>query len=155
MTALTGTSIEPTSGVFGQDRVHRLPVRVYYEDTDFTGIVYHARYLHFFERGRTDSLRSLGVRHADLAAQDDPSAFAVRHMEIDFIQAARVDDSLVVETRYRPQRGPRLMMEQTILRGEEKIAWAMVTAVCISMQGKVRRPPKWMVAAWDPMVIAD
>ena len=55
------TDLMPASGSFGPDRIHRLPVRVYYEDTDFSGIVYHARYLHFFERGRTESLRAIGL----------------------------------------------------------------------------------------------
>lgn len=148
-------SLQPTAGAFADDDVHRLPVRVYYEDTDFTGIVYHARYLHFFERGRTDSLRCLGVHHSEIAEHDDPLAFAVRHMDIDFIKPARVDDALVVETRFRPQRGPRLMMEQHILREGEALARAMVTAVCISMEGQVRRPPKWMVQAWTPRVIPE
>ena len=150
---MTEHDLKPTAGAFHDDKIHRLPVRVYYEDTDFTGIVYHARYLHFFERGRTDSLRCLGIHHSELADGDDKAAFAVRHMDIDFLIPAKVDDCLVVETIYRPQRGPRLMMEQHIKRDGEILARAMVTAVCISLDGRAKRPPKWMMEAWTPLVI--
>lgn len=139
----------PTSGVFGTDGVHRLPVRIYYEDTDFSGVVYHARYLHFFERGRTDSLRCLGIHHSELAAQEDPIAFAVRRMNIEFVLAARVDDALVVETQYRPQKGARLMLDQYLYRGETLIASAEVQAVCIDGRGRAKRPPAWMREAWS------
>ena len=76
------TDLMPASGSFGPDRIHRLPVRVYYEDTDFSGIVYHARYLHFFERGRTESLRAIGIHHSELAAADEPLEFreALAHL---------------------------------------------------------------------------
>lgn len=145
--------LEPTAGLFGADRIHRLPVRVYYEDTDFTGVVYHARYLHFFERGRTDSLRCLGIHHSDLAESDAGLAFAVRRMNIEYVRAARVDDALVVETLYRPQKGARLMMEQRLLRGSELIASADVQAVCITTGGRAVRPPKSMVEAWSGFVL--
>lgn len=147
-------TLEPTAGAFGDDHIHRLPVRVYYEDTDFSGVVYHARYLHFFERGRTDSLRSLGIHHSELAAAEDALAFAVRRMNVEFIVAARVDDALVVETLYRPQKGARLMIEQRLRRGDELIASADVEAVCIRLDGSVRRPPKEMAARWQKVVIS-
>ena len=75
---------------------HRFPVRVYYEDTDFSGNVYHAAYLHFFERGRTEFLRAEGIHHSELIGEG--IAFAVRSMEIDFPRAAHIDDELVVDT---------------------------------------------------------
>ncbi|HEX2560896.1 hotdog domain-containing protein, partial [Phenylobacterium sp.] len=87
----------PTAGWF-VDREHVLPVRVYYEDTDFTGIVYHGAYVRFFERGRSDCLRAIGVRHAELAAADEPAGFAVVRMEVEFRRAARIDDALHVRT---------------------------------------------------------
>lgn len=146
-------NLQPTAGEFGEDRVHRLPVRVYYEDTDFSGVVYHARYLHFFERGRTDSLRCLGVHHSELAQADDPLAFAVRRMSIEFALAARVDDALIVETLFRPQKGARLMIEQRLVRGETLIASADVQAVCISLDGAVKRPPRAMAGKWENFVI--
>ena len=102
------------------EKVHHLPIRIYYQDTDVSGIVYHARYLHFFERGRTESLRALGIHHSELAAQEDALAFAVRRMNVEFVRAAKVDDILVVETLYKPQKGARLMIGQRILRGDEQ-----------------------------------
>jgi acyl-CoA thioester hydrolase len=76
---------------------HRFTVRVYYEDTDFSGNVYHSAYLHFFERARTEFLRSIGVHHSELIGQG--IAFAVRSMQIEFEEAAHIDDVLEVETR--------------------------------------------------------
>ncbi|WP_417496466.1 YbgC/FadM family acyl-CoA thioesterase [Maricaulis sp.] len=145
----------PTSGAFGADRIHRLPVRVYYEDTDFSGVVYHARYLHFFERGRTDSLRCLGVSHTELATQADPLALAVRRMNVEFVRAAKVDDALVVETIYRPQQGARLMLDQVLRRDGEIVATAAVQAVCMDPSGRAKRPPKSMAQAWLPYVLAE
>src|SRR5215470_16995647 len=85
---------------------HRLPVRVYYEDTDFTGVVYHANYLRYFERGRSDFLRLRGVSHTSLRERAEPIAFVVRRMEIEFISPARVDDALLVRTAYAALKGP-------------------------------------------------
>jgi len=146
-------ALMPATGSFGADHVHRLPVRVYYEDTDFSGVVYHARYLHFFERGRTESLRACGIQHFELAEMAPPLAFAVRRMGIEFIRAARVDDVLVVETRFRPQQGARLMMEQQLLRSGQLVASASVQAVCIDGAGRAKRPPEWMRLKWADQVI--
>jgi acyl-CoA thioester hydrolase len=143
----------PATGAFGADKVHRLPVRVYYEDTDFSGIVYHARYLHFFERGRTESLRALGIHHSELATADMPLAFAVRRMNIGFERAARIDDILTVETLYRPQKGARLMIAQRIVRNGELVATADVEAVCIDAGGRARRPPREMAARWADYLV--
>lgn len=148
------SKLDPSCGAWGDDLIHRLPVRVYYEDTDFSQIVYHARYLHFFERGRTESLRALGVHHSELINSDDPVAFAVRSMDIQWIKPARVDEALVVETVYRPNKGPRLRMDQTILRGEDTLCTAKVEAVIIDPAGRPRRPPKWMIEVWTPVVTA-
>lgn len=146
------SKLDPSCGAWGDDLIHRLPVRVYYEDTDFSQIVYHARYLHFFERGRTESLRALGVHHSELINSDDPVAFAVRSMDIQWIKPARVDEALVVETVYRPNKGPRLRMDQTIRRGEDMLCTAKVEAVIIDPAGRPRRPPKWMIKVWTPVV---
>ncbi|MBI1234144.1 MAG: tol-pal system-associated acyl-CoA thioesterase [Alphaproteobacteria bacterium] len=146
------SQIDPSCGQWDADKVHRLPVRVYYEDTDFSGIVYHARYLHFFERGRTESLRALGIHHSELIASDDPIAFAVRSMQIDWIAPAKVDDALIVETLYRPNRGPRLIMGQAIRRGEQTLCKAELEAVIIDPDGRPKRPPKFMIEAWTPVL---
>ena len=98
---------------------HRFSVRVYYEDTDFSGAVYHAAYLHFFERARTEFLRAEGIHHTELAR--DGIAFAVRSMEIQFIRAANIDDLLVVDTAVLEVTGARLTLDQSIERGDELI----------------------------------
>lgn len=131
---------EPTAGAF-QGREHQLPVRVYYEDTDFTGVVYHANYVRYFERGRSDFLRMAGVSHSDLLERSDPAAFVVTRLEIDFKRAARIDDALLVRTTYDTVKGPRLFVTQRITRGDELIATADVHAACIDLRGRPRKPP--------------
>ncbi|SEP60165.1 (3S)-malyl-CoA thioesterase [Faunimonas pinastri] len=118
---------------------HRLLQRVYFEDTDFSGLVYHARYLHFAERARSDYLRLLGVHHAELAGEG--LAFAVRHMELDFLKPARIDDILRVETRPAEVSGARLRLGQKVFRGEDLLFEAAVTVVLIGPGGRPQRMP--------------
>jgi acyl-CoA thioester hydrolase len=125
-----------------------LPVRVYYEDTDFTGVVYHASYLRFFERGRTEFLRAMGVGHRALLEMPDPGAFAVTKLSIAFRKAARVDDALEIRTRFGHGAGVRIKAAQRALRGEELIAEAEVEVVCIDLAGRPRRPPPLV---WDAL----
>jgi acyl-CoA thioester hydrolase len=128
-------------------RAHELTVRVYYEDTDFSGVVYHARYLHFFERGRTEALRAAGVSHSDLLARAEPLAFVVRRMTIDWLAPARIDDLLAVETRFEEVRGARMMMTQAIRRDGALIATAAVEAASMTLAGAPRRLPADIAAA--------
>jgi len=144
---------QPTAGWI-EGRGHRLPVRVYYEDTDFTGVVYHGAYVRFLERGRSDFLRLCGVNHAELAAGPDPFAFAVTRLEVAFRRAARVDDALVVHTGYTAVKGARLLLEQSIFRAAELIVTAKVEAVCLDLAGKARRPPQALLAAVAPLLAA-
>lgn len=116
-------------------------VRVYFEDTDFSGVVYHANFLRFFERGRTEALRAAGFSHTDLAAGPVPLAFAVRSLQIEFERPARMDDLLVVTTRLSEVHGARLIFEQTIHRDGTSIASATVTVACMDHQGRPRRIP--------------
>ena len=115
---------------------HRFPVRVYYEDTDFSGVVYHASYLRFMERGRTEMLRALGIEQAGL-----DFGFAVRAMQIDYLKPARMDDELTIETTTRSIGGATLDLEQRVLRGEEVLVTASVRIACIA-QGRPARLPK-------------
>jgi acyl-CoA thioester hydrolase len=141
----------PTAGVF-HGREHRLPVRVYYEDTDFTGLVYHANFARYFERGRSDFLRLAGVSHSALLDRPDPCAFVVTRLAIDFRRAARIDDALLVRTNYDTVRGPRLSITQSITRGEDTIAIAVVEAACITLHGRPRRAPADLVALLTPLL---
>ncbi|WP_108459562.1 tol-pal system-associated acyl-CoA thioesterase [Devosia naphthalenivorans] len=122
---------------------HSFPVRVYYEDTDFSGNVYHAAYLKFFERGRTEWLREAGIHHSELAQQG--IAFAVRAMDIQFDAAAHIDDLLVVKTAVASVKGARLMLTQHILRRETVLTRANVTVVAIKTSGGPARMPKGIV----------
>jgi acyl-CoA thioester hydrolase len=118
----------------------RFTVRVYYEDTDFSGNVYHAAYLKFLERGRTEFLRAHGVHHSGLAATG--LAFAVRSMAIEFEAAAHIDDLLTVTTEVVSATGARLTLEQRVLRGEAVLVAAQLVVVAINREGRAVRLPK-------------
>jgi acyl-CoA thioester hydrolase len=123
-----------------------ISVRIYYEDTDFSGVVYHARHLQFFERGRTEALRSCGISHSDLLARAEPLAFAVRRMTIDWRAPARIDDLLTVTTAFIEVKGARMSLRQAIARGETPIASAEVEAACMNLDGRPRRLPPEVAA---------
>jgi len=131
---------------------HRLLARVYFADTDFTGVVYHARYLEFFERGRSDFLRLAGVHHTELQAgkHGEALAWVVRRMEIDFRQPARIDDVLTIDTRTQSVSGARIFMAQKIRRGADVLVEAKVEAAIIGEGGRPRRFPKEWIAAFMP-----
>jgi acyl-CoA thioester hydrolase len=139
--------MDPTAGAF-EGREHQLPVRIYYEDTDFSGIVYHANYLRYLERGRSDFFRLAGISHTELAQQD--TAFAIIRMELDFKRSARIDDALLVRTTYDRVEGARLFVTQRITRGEDVVLEAKGIAVCISLSGRPRRPTAEMLAKLAP-----
>jgi len=120
--------------------IHRFPIRIYYEDTDFSGNVYHAAYLKFFERGRTEFLREEGIHHSELAGQG--LAFAVRSMEIAFEGAARIDDLLTVTTEVAAISGARLTLNQAIYRDERVLTRAIVVVVAIKTSGGAARMPR-------------
>jgi len=126
------------------DGRHRLPVRIYYEDTDFSGVVYHASYLRFLERGRTELLRALGVGHTALAAGGfgEALAFVVRHMAIDFLRPARIDDVVTVETVATEAKGARIVLEQRILGTAGVLLEARVVVAVIAPDGRPRRLPE-------------
>ncbi|MGI6244163.1 MAG: tol-pal system-associated acyl-CoA thioesterase [Pseudochelatococcus sp.] len=119
---------------------HILPVRVYYEDTDFSGIVYHAGYLRFLERGRTDSLRLAGVGQGALHAGGEGLVFAVRRMTIDYHRPALMDDVIEVRTRTQEVRGASIVIAQRIVRGEELIVSADVRVAAIAGGRPARIP---------------
>ena len=138
------STLSPASGAF-EGPWHVLPVRVYYEDTDFTGVVYHAGYLRFFERGRTEFLRAIGIEHAALLQAPEPCAFALTRIAVEFRKAARVDDALEVRTKYHSVRGVRIGAAQRIVRDGGLIAEADVEVVCIRPDGRPRRPPPELI----------
>jgi acyl-CoA thioester hydrolase len=117
---------------------HSLPIRIYYEDTDFSGVVYHASYLRFLERGRTELLRDYGVHQAALHGDDQALAFAVRRMVIDWLKPAKMDDLVSVETRVAELRGASLVLHQSIVMGDRLLLTAEVL-VALVQGGKPAR----------------
>ncbi len=125
------------------DNGHQLTQRVYYEDTDFSGLVYHARYLHFLERGRTDYLRCLGVEQSALIGVDEEGlVFVVHRMEIDFKAPARMDDVLTVVTSTIKAGGAKMILEQEIRRDEQLLIAAKVVIAVVNRNGRPRRMPE-------------
>lgn len=120
-----------------QGGVHVLPVRVYFEDTDAGGVVYHARYLAFCERARSDMLRLLGIHQSRMGEL----GFVVRRMACEFLKPARLDDLLEVETRFRDWSGARLEMDQLARRGADVIFEAEVMVAVVDRHGRPRRLP--------------
>lgn len=119
--------------------IHSFPVRVYYEDTDMAGIVYHANYLRYIERARSAWVRDLGIDQN--AMRDSGVVFVVRRIEADYLATARFEDDLVVETTARSVTPARLVMAQEVKRGDQLIFSALVTAVCMGRNGQPVRLP--------------
>jgi acyl-CoA thioester hydrolase len=127
------------------DGAHVMRLRVYYEDTDFSGVVYHANYLRFMERGRSNFLRLLGADQRALfaaAGEEAPGfAFVVRSMQLEFFKPALMDDVLVIETRAGEVKGASITLMQRVLRGDDTLVEAQVRVAFVS-QGRARPIPK-------------
>ncbi len=119
---------------------HLTSVRVYYEDTDFSGYVYHAGHLRFFERGRTEFLRSLGAEQSALRRDEDGLVFVVARITVDYLKPAGMDDLLTVETAVIEARGPIVRFRQGLKRGAEALSRAEVVVVALR-DGRPARLP--------------
>jgi len=124
-----------------EGETHVLPVRVYFEDTDFTGLVYHANFLKFCERGRSDFIRTLGIDHSSLAnpKEGEPAVFVVRRIEIDYLKPARIDEVLEVVTSCAEIGGATLVLSQEVRRDGVALARLKVSVVLVSQAGKPQR----------------
>jgi acyl-CoA thioester hydrolase len=134
---LAGRLIEDESG-----RRHVLPIRVYFEDTDFSGLVYHGSYLRWCERGRSDFLRLIGNDHRALIEGRqgrEPAAFVVRRLKLEFLKPARIDEILEVTTRVKETTAATLVLDQRVSRDGVEIAIAEVMVVLVSASGKPQR----------------
>ncbi len=123
-------------------RRHVLPVRVYFEDTDFSGLVYHASYIRWCERGRSDFLRLAGNDHRELIdgrTGREPAAFVVRRMKIEYLKPARIDEVLEVTTRVTEVGAAHLVLDQRIHRDGVELFQADVMVVLVSVAGKPMR----------------
>ena len=119
--------------------VHEFTLRVYHEDTDLAGIVYYANYLKFIERGRSEWVRERGVDQARLR-EETGVVFAVRRVEADYLRPAVFGDTLTVQTDLVDLGGARIVLDQAVLRGAERLFVARVTLVCLGPSGAVRIP---------------
>ena len=128
--------------------VHLLPIRIYWEDTDAGGIVYHASYVRFLERGRTEFLRALGIDQSALIGADGGRGvlFVVRRMTLEFLAPARLDDMVEVETRLVETGGARLSLAQSIRRGSAQL----ITVAVVGLDGRPRRLPADLKARMSP-----
>lgn len=134
---------------------HWTEIRVYYEDTDFTGMVYHANYLRFFERGRSNHLRDAGISHQSLLNRPDPAAFTLTRVEVDYRKPAKVDDLLRIRTRYIGTKGAKILFSQAAFLDEDLVASAEITAVQIHANGRPRRPIREVAAHLESFVVKD
>ncbi|WP_342149297.1 tol-pal system-associated acyl-CoA thioesterase [Methylorubrum sp. SB2] len=128
------------------DGTHRLPLRVYYEDTDFSGFVYHASYLRFMERGRTELLRGLAGDQSEMHRDGAGIVFVVRRMGLDFLKPARMDDLIDVVTWSSELRGASMHLAQEVRRGDETLVRAEVVVACVR-EGRAIRLPEGLRAA--------
>lgn len=134
---LAGRLIDDEGG-----RRHVLAIRVYFEDTDFSGLVYHASYLRWCERGRSDFMRLMGSQHRALMAAGagrEPAAFVVRRMSLEFLKPAGIDEILEVETRLKETTAATLTLDQRISRGDVVLFTAEVMVVLMAISGKPLR----------------
>ena len=140
------------------DGRHHMQIRVYYEDTDFSGIVYHANYLRFMERGRTNHLRLMGAEQQALFEQAESEnsgfAFVVRSMHLDFYRPARMDDVLDIVTWPMAVKGASIMLAQEVKRGDEVLVKAEVRVAFISA-GRAQPIPKSIRALMKADVAAN
>ncbi|HWW64235.1 MAG TPA: tol-pal system-associated acyl-CoA thioesterase [Sphingomonadaceae bacterium] len=127
---------------------HRFPVRVYFEDTDLTGIVYHANHLRFMERARSDMLRCAGIDQR-AAHEAGEGAYAVAGMTIRYLRPAKLDDALLVVSTVREVRAASCVIHQRVRRGEEIVSDAEITVAFVAPDGRPRRQPRDWVTKFE------
>ena len=132
-------------------REHRFPLRVYFEDTDLSGVVYHANYLRFMERARSDMLRLVGIDQRGVM-EAGGGAYAVSDLAIKYHRPARLDDALVVVSRLIQVRAAAVAIHQRVMRGPEILAEANVTAALVAPDGRPRRQPAEWAAAYKDLI---
>ena len=125
-----------------EGKTYIFPIRIYYEDTDLSQLVYHAKYVHFFERARTELLRALGISQASQLEQPDQTVWTIRTIEIEYLHPARIDDLIEVHTSIKTLTGARLVVEQTIYCDEIQLTKGTVELCMITLDGKLKRIPQ-------------
>ena len=143
----------PATGQFAGPR-HLYPLRVFYEDTDLSGVVYHANYLKFCERARSEMLRQLGVDQGAAVAAGE-GAYAVADARIRWLRPARLDDALLIETRGQALGAASVTMQQRVLRGDEVLAELDIRVGFVAPDGRPRRHPAAWRAAFESFFVKD
>jgi acyl-CoA thioester hydrolase len=149
--------IEPSSGVLA-GAVHHFPVRIFYQDTDVSGFVYHANYLNFFERARTEYLRLVGIHMREMmdAPPEERAFFAVRDLKLDFLKPAHLDDALLIETWMSGLGAASVTMQQKVSRGSEILVEARLRVAVLGDDGRPRRwPAPWKKILQDLSILPD
>jgi acyl-CoA thioester hydrolase len=135
-----------------EGKVHILPIRIYYEDTDLSGIVYHANYLRFMERGRSEFFRCAGIARLAATHGEEPWAWTLRKAAIEYLKPARVDDLIEVHTSAIGLTGVRMIADQKIYCGGQLLTRGSVEACVITLSGKPKRIPREMHAKLAPLL---
>jgi acyl-CoA thioester hydrolase len=141
-------------GVF-DGKTHVLPVSIYYEDTDLSGMVYHANYLRYMERGRTEFFRLSGISKMAGLEEDEPTAWTIRSAQMDYYRPARLDDVIHVRTSLIGLSGARMKAIQLVTRGETLLVKGRIEACITTLTGKPRRLPKNLQQTLAPFLVAD
>jgi acyl-CoA thioester hydrolase len=136
-----------------EGKVHILPIRIYYEDTDLSGVVYHANYLRYMERGRTEFFRLAGVTKMAMLDDAEPTAWTLRSASLEFFKPARLEDPLEVRTSCPLLTGARMQADQKIYSGVTLLARGKVEACIMTMSGKARRIPAAVREKLRPFVL--
>lgn len=140
---------QPYQGGF-MGREHWFALRIYFEDTDLSGIVYHANYLRFMERARSDMLRAAGIDQR-AAADNGDGVYAIADLQIRYLKPARLDDVLVVKSRVVQVRAAAAVIEQRIDRDGATLTEAKLTAVLLGPDGRPKRQPRAWVDAFEQL----
>jgi acyl-CoA thioester hydrolase len=133
-------------------RTHILPIRIYYEDTDLSGIVYHANYLRYMERGRSEFFRAAGIARLAQLGEPEPTAWTLRKVELEYLKPARLDDLIEVHTQATSLTGARMTAEQNIFCKGAQLTRGHVEACIITLDGKPRRIPQAIREKLAPFV---
>jgi acyl-CoA thioester hydrolase len=133
---------------------HRFAVRVYFEDTDAGGVVYHANYLRFMERARSDMMRAAGIdQRAEM--NGGQGVYVISELAIRYLRPARLDDDLLIRSKMLEIRGASCLIQQRVMRGDEEMAVADVTAVLLSPEGRPKRQPRAWVEAFKRYTLGE
>lgn len=135
-------------------KTHILPISIYYEDTDLSGMVYHANYLRYMERARTEFFRLAGISRANLE-DEEPTAWTLRRVALEFFRPARLDDQIAVHSVLTEVSGARLKVLQRVRHGETLLVEGRIEACITTLRGKPRRLPKNVFETLAPFVVAD